>query len=86
MAEWFAYYPDDGDTAADKVKIPYRFGHPECAALSACEALYNVDPGSAALDCDFKIVVIGPDGVEHAFVGSHSMIMQHSVRPAAPKD
>lgn len=85
---WKAYFPEDGETAADafvidrKVMKRFLFQDATCAAEAACALDYDFRDGwERGTDADYIVAVIAPDGVETRFRCRNVMSVVHAVMP-----
>jgi hypothetical protein len=77
--EWLAYFPDVGQTIDDATMI-MGYYEPEHAAQAAVEYDWSSLSGWERGECEFKIIVISPAGLEFEFVGWNEPSVNHKVR------
>jgi hypothetical protein len=81
MADWRAYFPDDGETIDDATTI--------LGVRRACDAAREAveydfssrDGWERQAAREFKVVVVSPDGQQFEFIGWHEPSVEHRVRP-----
>lgn len=80
MADWRAYFPDDGETIEDATTI-LGVHTAEHAAREAVEYDFcSRDGWERQGEQEFKVIVVSPDGEEFEYDGWHEPTLVHKAR------